>query len=204
MLNKCVARPKAGRQAVFLVLILQAVQPLAGGATEYEPAQLSGSEIINQSQDVSPCTPGSTNVLLNGGVSVFQPHSLIGKWNGHIKRFGRHPKLFITHCQDGQIAGSYKGIFGTFPVSGQYDESTGDITIHVNFSSSRLTRLKRLRSGHGIIQAKIQNDVLVGQASISDLGSKTVRWEAVKDAKDIAVNAEKADREKTDPSLNHF
>jgi len=132
---------------------------------------------------------GANSVQLSGGVSVFQPHSLIGLWNGHIKRLGRHPKLQIDYCQDGQIAGTYKGIFGTFPVTGQYDEATGNISIHVDFSRSRLARLKRLRSGHGLIEANIQNGILIGHASIPDLGPKTLRWEAVKDSKDVIPGA---------------
>ncbi len=124
---------------------------------------------------------------LVGGVTTFQPHSLLGQWNGHIKRFGRHPKLYIDYCQDGKITGSYKGIFGRFPVSGFYSDQTGDITIHVDFSSSILTKFKKLKSGHGVIQANIKDDVLVGSASIPDLGSKSVRWEAVKDKGETSI-----------------
>ncbi len=198
MLNKRFTKSAAARQAVFLSLFMQAAPVMAAEATELARILPSNIGAVSQSSlesDTStPTNKGSSsNVLLNGGVSVFQPHSLIGKWNGHVHRFGRHPKLHITHCQDGQITGTYKGIFGTFPVNGHYDEATGNITIHVNFSSSRLARLKRLRSGHGIIEANIQNGLLVGQASIPDLGPKTVRWEAVKDTKDGAVNSEKAE-----------
>ena len=171
MIKKRIVKTAAGRQAFCLLLFLQLVHPTAAGAEEIAQAE-------------------NARIQLTGGLAVFQPHSLIGKWNGYVKRFGRHPKLDITHCQDGQIAGTYKGIFGTFPVTGQYDEATGDITIHVNFSSSRLTRIKRLRSGSGIIEANIQNGVLVGKATISDLGNKSVRWEAVKESDEIVSKAE--------------
>lgn len=198
MLNKRINKSAAARLAVFLSLFMQAAPVTAAEATEPAPILPSDIGVISRSRleadtPASTYKGGSNNVLLNGGVSVFQPHSLIGKWNGHIHKFGRHPKLNITHCQGGQIAGTYKGIFGTFPVNGRYDEATGNISIDVNFSSSVLTRLKRLRSGHGIIEANIQNGLLVGQASIPDLGPKTVRWEAVKDTKDGAVNSEKAE-----------
>ncbi len=198
MLSKSSTKLAAARKAIFLSLILQSVQVTTAEASELAQSLPSNSGIISQSPLESDTTASASkgttsNILLNGGVSVFQPHSLIGKWNGHVHRFGRHPKLYITHCQDGQIAGTYKGIFGTFPVTGQYDEATGNISIHVNFSSSKLTWIKRLRSGHGIIEANIQNGLLIGKASIPDLGPKTVRWEAVKDSKEIVVNAEKAE-----------
>lgn len=182
------------RRTVFITLILQAFWTSASDANEIEPKP-SNSAVSNPSRSADEATSSTSkeersNPLLNGGVSVFQLHSLIGKWNGHIKKFGRHPKLCITQCDDGQIAGTYKGIFGTFPVTGQYDEATGNITIHVDFSASKLTRIKRLRSGHGIIEANIQNGVLIGRASIADLGPKSVRWEAVKDPKDVSVSAQ--------------
>ncbi len=121
---------------------------------------------------------------LLAGIEIFEPHSLLGQWNGHVHKFGRHPKLYITHCQDGVINGTYRGIFGRFPVSGHYDDKTGDITVHVDFSKSILTKLKRLKSGHGVIEANIKDGVLIGRASIPDLGPKTLRWEAVKEAQE--------------------
>jgi len=133
----------------------------------------------------------SIRVPLEAGIEVFQPHSLLGKWNGHVRRFGRHPKLIITECQEGRISGTYKGIFGTFPVTGNYVDQTGNITIHVDFSSSVVTRLRKLKSGRGLIEANIKDGLLVGKASIPDLGPKTVRWEAVKEvAKVFSAEAE--------------
>lgn len=173
--------------ACCLSLLAVTMQASQATAAEVLPTESSISSISDKVQNTTESNQegGKNSVQLTGGVSVFQPHSLIGLWNGHIKRFGRHPKLKIDYCQDGQIAGTYKGIFGTFPVTGQYEEATGNITIHVDFSSSRLARLKRLRSGHGLIEANIQNDILIGQASIPDLGPKKLRWEAVKDFKDV-------------------
>lgn len=178
---------RASTAACYVVLFSFSTPAFQVSAAE---SLQSGSSVTNTSQisqDATESTQkaGTNSVQLSGGVAVFQPHSLLGLWNGHIKRLGRHPKLQIDYCQDGQIAGSYKGIFGTFPVTGQYDEATGNISIHVDFSRSRLTRLKRLRSGHGVIEANIQNGILIGHASIPDLGPKTLRWEAVKDSKDI-------------------
>lgn len=167
---------------IVLFALMPSIFAPAAAANEIENR---GSE-TDSSQSVGKSE--AANIQLNGGVTVFQPHSLIGKWNGRIKRFGTHPKLFITECHDGLIAGSYKGIFGTFPLTGQYEDATGNITIDVDFTSSKWTRLKRFRSGHGIIEANIQNGVLVGLASISDLGHKPVRWEAVKDLN--VLNAE--------------
>ena len=132
--------------------------------------------------------PKSTSmpVSLVGGVAVFQPHSLVGKWDGHIRRFGRHPKLYIDRCQDGQISGTYKGILGKFPVSGFYEEATGDITINVDITSAALFKLKKFRTKNGLIRANIVGDRLVGTASITELGSRAVRWEAEKDPSYLA------------------
>lgn len=190
MIKNTIVKIAADRQLLCLILVGLSVQPAAVCATESRQT-LSASAADASSSGLVEDSPrpeavgGSARILLNGGVEVFQPHSLIGRWNGHVKRFGRHPKLDITHCQDGQIAGTYKGIFGTFPLTGQYDGVTGDITIHVDFSSSRMAKFKRLRSGHGIIEANIQNGVLIGKASISDLGDRSVRWEAVKESNKI-------------------
>ncbi|MBC8000560.1 MAG: hypothetical protein IAF58_21605 [Leptolyngbya sp.] len=118
---------------------------------------------------------------LVGGVSTFEPHSLLGKWNGHIKKFGRHPKLYIDTCADGQISGTYKGIFGQFPVSGQYNDETGAITMYVDFSKSKLARFKRFRSGRGIIEAKVSGTSLIGYATVQDLAAHQVKWEATKE-----------------------
>jgi|GEM_PF-1686426 len=119
---------------------------------------------------------------LVGEVTAFEPHSLLGKWNGHIKKFGRHPKLVIDSCGDGQVTGTYKGIFGRFPVHGKYDDESGAITLIVDFSKSKLTRLKRLKSGTGIIEARVSGNQLIGVATIQDLDSRQVRWEATKDS----------------------
>lgn len=198
MLSKSNTNLAVARKLVFLALILQTIQVPTAQASELARVMPSSSVETCQSQSHHDETQsahegGTSSIQLSGGVSVLQPHSLIGRWNGNIQRFRRHPKLHITHCQDGQIAGTYKGILGTFPLTGHYDEATGNISIYVNFSSSKLARLKRLRSGRGIIEANIQNGLLVGQASIPDLGPKTVRWEAVKDTKEIIENAKKAE-----------
>lgn len=118
---------------------------------------------------------------LIGEISTFEPHSLLGKWNGRIRKFGRHPKLLIDGCAEGQVSGTYKGLFGKFPVSGKYDEQTGAITLFVDFSRSKLTRIKRLKSGTGIIEAKVTGGKLIGVASIQDFDDHQVRWEATKE-----------------------
>lgn len=183
MRNKWVRTLTAACYVVLLSSSTQAFQATAAEALQTGSSETNTSQIENDATE-STQKGGTNSVQLSGGVAVFQPHSLLGLWNGHIKRLGRHPKLQINYCQDGRIAGTYKSIFGTFPVTGQYDEATGNITIHVDFSRSRLAKLKRLRSGHGLIEANIQNGILIGQASIPDLGPKTLRWEAVKDSKD--------------------
>ena len=182
MPKQCFTKIFSRHIVLFVSILLQSLLTSSVAANEIEKPRLESDSSLSIGKSET------ANIQLNGGVSVFQPHSLIGKWNGRIKRFGTHPKLFITECHDGQIAGSYKGIFGTFPLTGQYEDATGNITIDVDFTSSKWTRLKRFRSGHGIIEANIQNGVLVGRASISDLGHKPVRWEAVKDLN--VINAE--------------
>lgn len=128
----------------------------------------------------TPAFSQNTTPLV-GNVTAFEPHSLLGKWNGHIKKFGRHPKLFIDTCADGQISGTYKGIIGQFPVSGQYNDETGAITMYIDFSNSKLARFKRFRSGRGIIEAKVTGSSLIGFATVQDLGPHQVRWEATKE-----------------------
>jgi hypothetical protein len=126
--------------------------------------------------------------VLNGQVERFEPSSLLGKWNGHIKKFGRHPKLFIESCEAGQIAGVYKGLFGDFPIVGQYDEASGAITMRVDFSTSkvasallRVRKWKKIQRKEGLIQGKIEGNDLVGSASIPELSQRSVRWVASKD-----------------------
>ncbi len=126
--------------------------------------------------------------VLNGQVERFEPSSLLGKWNGHIKKFGRHPKLFIESCEAGQIAGVYKGLFGDFPIAGQYDEASGAITMRVDFSTSkvasilmRVRKWKKIQRKEGLIQGKIEGNDLVGSASIPELSQRSVRWVASKD-----------------------
>jgi hypothetical protein len=165
------------------------VSACAQDAQPHSPAVvdgLPGFESDNQAPGADTENKSSERRLV-AGVTVFEPHCLLGKWNGHVSRFGRHPKLYIDYCQDGRIAGLYKGIFGKFPVSGYYNDQSGDITINVDFSSSALTKFRKLKSGHGVIQANIKDDILVGRASIPDLGRRTVRWEAVKEKCETSI-----------------
>lgn len=176
----------------FVLSLCTAQLSLAAYAQEAQPHLPAASdglpvfESVNQAPGADMEKKSNARRLV-AGVTVFEPHSLLGKWNGHVGRFGRHPKLFIDYCRDGRIAGFYKGIFGRFPVSGYYNDQSGDITINVDFSSSALTKFRKLKSGHGVIQANIEDGILVGSASIPDLGPRTVRWEAVKEKREAAI-----------------
>ncbi len=177
---------------LFVFSLCIAQLPIAACAQEAQPQlpAVSDGQPGFESLDQAPVvdTENKSNArLLVGGVTAFEPHCLLGKWNGHVSRFGRHPKLYIDYCQDGRIAGIYKGIFGKFPVSGYYNDQSGDITINVDFSSSALTKFRKLKSGHGVIQANIKDGILVGSASIPDFGPRTVRWEAVKERRETAI-----------------
>lgn len=174
-LSLCIAQ-------LSVAVCAQEAQPHLPAVSNGQP----GFEGVSQAPGADTENKSKAHRLV-GGVTVFEPHCLLGRWNGHISRFGRHPKLYIDYCQDGRIAGFYKGILGKFPVSGYYNDQSGDITINVDFSSSVLTKFRKLKSGHGVIQASIKDGILVGSASIPDLGPRTVRWEAVKEKRETAI-----------------
>lgn len=177
------ALPKwSGRERIALVACL-VITNVAGVALAQESAPIEVSP-PPQSASLQPNPDGTSrqSAALVGGIAAFEPHSLIGKWNGRIRRFGRHPRLFIDTCENGQITGTYKGLIGECPVQGNYNDTTGDITIYVDITGSRLGIIRKLKTARqGIIEAKISGGNLVGSAYIPELGSHRVKWEATKD-----------------------
>lgn len=120
--------------------------------------------------------------VISGGVEAFDQHSLIGTWKGHIKGLGRHPTVYIDSCENGQLSGTYKGLIGTFPLTGTFDESSHNLNIQVDFSKSKLLHLRRMKTATGLIRATVDPGAtrLTGRANIAELGPREVAWEASK------------------------
>ncbi len=120
--------------------------------------------------------------VLQGGVVVQSQPDLLGVWNVQLKSLHRHPRFVIRDVQDNALSGIYTGMLGTFPMKGSYDADTGNVFLSVDFSESRLHRLRGLRNKSlvGQFQGKIEDGKLCGIASMPDVTGRSVRWEAKK------------------------
>jgi hypothetical protein len=115
-----------------------------------------------------------------GEISTAKIHPFVGKWNGYIKSKNRHPKLVIESCDGRSIQGSFKGLLGTFPVTGQLTGSD-TVVLHLDISQSPLAKRKHLSSASGVIEGTIKGNEMVGYVTIPELGSQRLSWKAVKD-----------------------
>lgn len=120
--------------------------------------------------------------VLEGGVAMQSQPDLLGVWNVDIKRLHRHPTFVIQNIQDKALSGSYTGKLGTFPLIGSYDAATGSVLLSVDFSQSRVARIRRLanKSLVGQFQGKIEDGKLQGIASMPDVTGIKFKWEATK------------------------
>ncbi|CAN5557376.1 hypothetical protein BH11CYA1_BH11CYA1_08770 [soil metagenome] len=104
-----------------------------------------------------------------------QLNSFLGVWKVEIPKIRRKPTVTITSVSAKQVAGTYKGLLGTFPLWGSYQAETGEVRLFVDFSRSSLARMTR-RSDKAIAQMTGKVDIaertIIGSASLPEFSNR--------------------------------
>lgn len=130
--------------------------------------------------------------VLEGAVEVQAPveeTDFTGLWKAKIIELGRKPKVLIESQQGGRVEGTYMGLLGKFPLTGEIDPS-GRFRLAIDFSSMKLLKMFSKSSGLGIVEGSLEGGSISGTASLPDLSSRVVHFQARRDIPRAEANRE--------------
>jgi sterol desaturase/sphingolipid hydroxylase (fatty acid hydroxylase superfamily) len=105
----------------------------------------------------------------------------IGLWKGHVHEFHRHPTVRIESQEGTRVQGTYKGLLGKFPLTGDYNIADGTLKLYVDFSSCPLVRRKKKNKAIAVLDGSLKDNIITGVGSIPEFGDRTVHFDATKD-----------------------
>jgi hypothetical protein len=107
--------------------------------------------------------------------------NLIGKWNGYVTEYKRHPTVSISSQQDHKFSGTYKGIFGKFPLTGYLEADNSTIKFYVDFKGVKFRLFKPSKPVVAVMDGKLDGNTIYGTAVLVDYGSRPVHFSANKE-----------------------